>query len=96
MSSVQSYHCPSRNGCLRLRSDTETRSLGSLPDSRKHRLGCEGEGREEKFERATKGRGCFIGWGGGGMCVHFVEEQGVGTLLEVIVTGLKEDVNRGI
>lgn len=99
MSSVQSYHCPSRNGCLRLRSDTVTRSLGSLPDSRKHRLGCEGEGREEKFERATKGRGCFIGGGVGvgvGMCVHFVGEQGVGTLLEVIVTGLKEDASCGI
>lgn len=93
MSSVQSYHYPSRNGCLRLRSDTATQSLGSLPDSKKHRLGCEGEGRGEKFESATKGRGCFIG---GGMCVHFGGEQGVGTLLEVIDTGLKEDASCGI
>lgn len=33
---------------------------------------------------------------GVGMCVHFVGEQGVGTLLEVIVTGLKEDASCGI
>lgn len=78
------------------KSDTATRSLGSLPDSKKHRLGCEGEGREEKFERATKGRGCFIGRGGGGMCVHFRGGEGVGTLLEVTVTGLKEGASCGI
>lgn len=32
----------------------------------------------------------------GGMCVHFRGGEGVGTLLEVTVTGLKEDASCGI
>lgn len=62
--STQGYHCLSRNGCSRLRSDTATQSLGLLPNLRSTDCNkVRREDGEKKFENPTKaGSNVIVRW----------------------------------